>query len=98
MAERELSPSQKAAIYIELGMLEEDQKGTAGQGSRTDKELRDDVVTKSKRKSYQEAARKAGVGEHTMRDTEWLFENAPDEYEAARAHPPIWPTKPSAER
>jgi hypothetical protein len=33
-----------------------------------------------------------------MRDTEWLSENAPDEYEAARAHPPIWPTKPSAER
>jgi len=94
VAERELSPSQKAAIYIELGMLEEDHKNTPNRGrpkkAAPPREFSGEAI--------ETAARKAGVGEHTMRDVEWLSKNAPDEYEAARAHPPIWPTKPSAER
>jgi hypothetical protein len=88
VAERELSPSQKAAIYIELGMLEEDREAAhQQQGRRSDLHAapRESSAPKN---AVREAARKAGVGEHTMRDTEWLSKNAPDEYEAARAHPP----------
>ena len=95
MAERELSPSQKAAIYIELGMLKEDRENTPKPGRPKNSSGSAGV---SEGEAVVKAARKAGVGEHTMRDTEWLSKNAPDEYEAARAHPPIWPTKPSAER
>ena len=72
MAERELSPSQKAAIYIELGMLKEDRENTPKPGRPKNSSGSAGV---SEGEAVVKAARKAGVGEHTMRDTEWLSKN-----------------------
>jgi hypothetical protein len=75
VAERELSPSQKAAIYIELGMLEEDKKAKGGQGARND--LTSTGSSGSSEEAVVRAAHKAGVGRDTMRDAAWLSKNAP---------------------
>ena len=77
VAERELSPSQKAAIYIELGMLGEDRDAYGGQGKRNDLPTSGNAAGSSKGEALEIAGKKAGVSRNTMRDVAWLSENAP---------------------